>query len=49
MDKFVDKDGKTVLVIEDDGTEKKDEKYFEDKKCGHEKKCGACEDTDKAE
>jgi hypothetical protein len=49
MDKFVDKDGKVVLVIEDNGTEKKDEKYFADKKCGHETKCGTCEDKEESE
>jgi len=32
MDSFKDKNGKTVLIIYDDNTEKKDLKHFEDKK-----------------
>jgi hypothetical protein len=47
MDKFVDKKGKLVLEIKDDGTELKDEKFFEDKKnCGHDETCPTCKDKE---
>ena len=49
MDKFVNKDGKTVMVVTDANEVSVDEKHFKDikeKKCDHDTTCPACSDKE---